>query len=611
MLYFYGGLNNIGGNKICVVNAQGKGLLLDFGRDYSTFKMYFDEFMKPRSSEALLDSLLLGLIPWPIGPLKGIYRPDYFKKSKSEVRDSYLRTELAKKFPNALDYDSCEPAQVTGVLVSHAHSDHTGAIRYLHEDIPIVCSELTKDFIFNLDETSSSASVFKKIVAYKQKFQLKPKNERKVFKSNRVSGSKIPRKFILPITSRFSEEEENISKGWDIQYHETDHSMPGAGAFFLTDTTTGKKIIYTGDIRKHGPKSKKAFDFITRAKNFEPDVLICEGTRVGSKKEDKKGEREQRNLDNEEEVLEEVSNFLNAIPEIDKGKIVLFNCSGNDFWRIGTIFKAVTSVGRTMVIDPKTYYMLNQIDPEGILFGVKLDKVKVLLTKKGWGMYQRWDYSHSRNVKRLFTYTGEEKELLCKKWAKKINENKAREYEKKMEIYEKEIAAWCEGGEEHEKPKKPRSPRNLTREPHQLKKTQVINLSKSFKVIGADIRENQGDYAVYMPDHQLNQLLDINPDLGGYYIYSMSMPFDAEGELDEQRRLNWLNRFGIDPQDPRHFGHFHCSGHMPEEEIFEMIREIKPKIVVPVHTEHREKFQEALGEEIDVLLPKPYQRYSA
>jgi ribonuclease J len=70
-LSFYGGINEIGGNKI-LLEDDSKSLLLDFGFPYGTNKQYYEEYLKPRTGAGLLDHLKMGLIP----PLEGIYRND-------------------------------------------------------------------------------------------------------------------------------------------------------------------------------------------------------------------------------------------------------------------------------------------------------------------------------------------------------------------------------------------------------------------------------------------------------------------------------------------------------------------------------------------------------
>jgi len=67
-----------------------------------------------------------------------------------------------------------------------------------------------------------------------------------------------------------------------------------------------------------------------------------------------------------------------------------------------------------------------------------------------------------------------------------------------------------------------------------------------------------------------------------------------EMELDRDRLRHWLQRFGVNPP-----GFRRCtltpSGHASGPEIVEMIRQINPKVLIPVHTEHPEVFVEALS----------------
>jgi ribonuclease J len=48
-LTFYGGVNEIGGNKI-LLEDQDTRVFLDFGMSFSLANEYFDEFMQPRKS---------------------------------------------------------------------------------------------------------------------------------------------------------------------------------------------------------------------------------------------------------------------------------------------------------------------------------------------------------------------------------------------------------------------------------------------------------------------------------------------------------------------------------------------------------------------------------
>ena len=65
-------------------------------------------------------------------------------------------------------------------------------------------------------------------------------------------------------------------------------------------------------------------------------------------------------------------------------------------------------------------------------------------------------------------------------------------------------------------------------------------------------------------------------------------------ELDEERKRNWLNRFGIE----EHFAH--ASGHASGPELKAMITKINPERVFPVHTEHAELFK-AFFENVELV----------
>jgi ribonuclease J len=70
-LTFYGGIREIGGNKILLEDRERR-LLLDFSFPYKRFKLFYEEYLQPRSGAGLLDPLVMGLLP----PLEGLYRDD-------------------------------------------------------------------------------------------------------------------------------------------------------------------------------------------------------------------------------------------------------------------------------------------------------------------------------------------------------------------------------------------------------------------------------------------------------------------------------------------------------------------------------------------------------
>ena len=103
---FYGGVNEIGGNKVLIKDGETK-VFFDFGMSFSLRKQYYSTpFLLPKSEK--------GLIEFKIVPdLKGIYK---FEKSEPEI---------------------------DGVFLSHSHMDHSAYISLLKEDIPVHCGETT------------------------------------------------------------------------------------------------------------------------------------------------------------------------------------------------------------------------------------------------------------------------------------------------------------------------------------------------------------------------------------------------------------------------------------------------------------------------------------
>ncbi len=98
--------------------------------------------------------------------------------------------------------------------------------------------------------------------------------------------------------------------------------------------------------------------------------------------------------------------------------------------------------------------------------------------------------------------------------------------------------------------------------------------------------------------------LDVNPK-GGAYVYSSSEAFTEEQKIDFWRLSNWISFlgmhvYGFEPvaslgADPVFHRGFHAPGHMPEEQLQEMIFGIEPEMLVPVNTIHPEWLCGSLG----------------
>ncbi|WXG45963.1 MAG: MBL fold metallo-hydrolase [Candidatus Atabeyarchaeum deiterrae] len=122
-------------------------------------------------------------------------------------------------------------------------------------------------------------------------------------------------------------------------------------------------------------------------------------------------------------------------------------------------------------------------------------------------------------------------------------------------------------------------------------KKDYFNWERQFLDTAVDhkwIHENQSKIILAIEPRDFTELIDIRPEAGGHFIYSMSEAYTEVEAVNDEVQKNWLNHFKIE------FHQIHASGHAPPEEIGMIIKRIKPKTVIPIHTEHPEKFQELI-----------------
>jgi ribonuclease J len=122
-LTFYGGVDEIGGNKI-LLQDKGTKIFLDFGMSFALKKQYYSlPFLSPRSEKSLQE---LGILP----KLEGFYRFDD------------------------------KTAEVDAVFLSHAHMDHSAYISFINREIPVYCGETTETILQVLGEMRATALEF-------------------------------------------------------------------------------------------------------------------------------------------------------------------------------------------------------------------------------------------------------------------------------------------------------------------------------------------------------------------------------------------------------------------------------------------------------------------
>ncbi len=106
-LTFYGGVKEIGGNKILLQDRDTK-IFFDFGMSFALKRRYYSPpFLSPRSEESLKE---LGILP----KIEGVYKSD------------------------------AKSPQIDAFFISHGHMDHSAYLSFVKRKIPVYCGETTK-----------------------------------------------------------------------------------------------------------------------------------------------------------------------------------------------------------------------------------------------------------------------------------------------------------------------------------------------------------------------------------------------------------------------------------------------------------------------------------
>ena len=127
-----------------------------------------------------------------------------------------------------------------------------------------------------------------------------------------------------------------------------------------------------------------------------------------------------------------------------------------------------------------------------------------------------------------------------------------------------------------------------------IKKIMQMRGVKTVKA--SDIRKQENAFVMVMRYWDLQELIDLRPSSESKYIHSSSEAHTEEQEIDEWRMDNWLKLFNLYPRV-----HIHASGHARKEDLFKIVSDINPKIIIPVHTEHPEEYVYEFGNKVKIV----------
>lgn len=325
-------MDEVGGNKI-LLDDNGTRIFLDFGKGFSRRTKYFEEYLKPRPANGLVDFIEMGLVP----DLPGIYRDDLM--------------EMAGK--------KAEVPAVQAVLVSHAHADHVDYISFLHRNIPVYMGGTCYSILKAIQERAPRDFEREVLdfIPRPAKRGAKPVDRKiETFRSGRKF--KVGSLEILPV--------------------HVDHSIPGAYGFIIY--TSAGAVVYTGDIRLHGARPEMTREFVREAKAAKPVVLISEGTRIADA--------------SAEESEPFVFREANSLVSKHQSAPVFADFNFKDVDRLRTFYRVATHNGRKLVVKLKDCYYLKQLSKDPNLGIPSYDDKEIVIykPKQVSGTYTDGDY---------------------------------------------------------------------------------------------------------------------------------------------------------------------------------------------------------------------------
>ncbi|NMC03961.1 MAG: MBL fold metallo-hydrolase [Candidatus Lokiarchaeota archaeon] len=517
-LWFHGGVETVGGN--CIIVEEGShAIMLDCGMNFTDDGSFYKDFLKPRETNDMRDLLALGLVP----RIPGVYARDMITDpaiQKVDVKARYMHTASLESYEEFVDRTGSP--RIDALFLTHAHVDHARNLAFLAPQIPVYLSGLTRILLKVMGEVTSGNDLAKFCT-----YQLGSYGGMSYF-----PGGTKKEKVCKDRDLRVVDPGQVITIGpFSVTGHPVDHSIPGAMAYEVL-TTSGKRIVYTGDLRFHGVEHEKITSraFVdTIAERDKVDALITEGTRIDSMQ----GSSEQ-------DVVNKALAAITGTPgAADRPIFAMF--PWKSVARFLSLYKVARALNRAVAIQPKLAYLLHAVQGTPIVLGTNVlrnENIRIYQPRKLSMLYEDGDYI-----------------FLKAAISTDVNWNKeTQDYKFYRDLY-----------------------------------------GRDKLVRASEIHEHPERFITQLDFYDLNELIDIDAPPGGTCFLMKTEPFDDDGNIERKVLDNWMTRFGLRLVEA------HSSGHASGTDLVAMIERIKPKLLIPIHTEASESFGGKISPGIPVL----------
>ncbi|MFZ5768633.1 MAG: MBL fold metallo-hydrolase [Bacillota bacterium] len=544
----YGGIGEIGGNKILLEDGQHR-LFFDFGRSFGLYGDYFDGvFVKERTGRGLLDPIGVGIIP----PLEGLYRDDLLpcldpaqiterveehtdERGRSKTRRVLERDTASayedfwSRFRNAPGYRDLrrEGPAVDAILISHAHLDHTGELNFVRPEIS-TCSTRTTAFIAKAMQDSGRPSTTGVVYVNPQTLQ-----ESGLLKGDERQGYTWRSWAFLDGDPGGETDPSGPFSSprsfWDWrpmkQNAPAPQPPPGKVPPGMSWWPLDHSVFGAAGFAVETSAGPVAYTGDLRFHGREGTLsrqFVEELCRMRPTALICEGSR----VDSSRTVTEgEVAERCLQAVRAAAGRIVVADFGPRNVERLNTFGEIARLTGRRLLVQPKDAYLLAAI---------------------------------------RLTAPGAVPDPAEETWLAVYDDPKGRQ------------GRW----------------EQVTRDKH------------GASLVGPrEVKDSPGEYILALSLWDVADLLDVEHLLGGVpggvYIYSNSQAYDDEQRVDLVRLWNWIRRFGMEPvgltlarrdrlgkpSRVETVPGYHASGHASGQELLEAVTAIRPKYLIPVHTE--------------------------